>query len=450
MLRRARDISKRLSSSVKPQQRTLTTTTAQTPQSWKRIFTSRNGLRLGTVLGLATIIGGGFALAQETPVSTKSWYFYSGKGQNLEDLRLFTGSAHRALAEEIAQFLGVAVSPAIVGRFSDGEIKIQVQENVRGKEVFIVQPVCNPVNDSLTELLLMISTMKRADASRITAVIPYYGYARQDRKLVGRVPISAADVALMLEAMGVDRVIAVDLHSGQIQGFFPPRIPVDNLASGPVGAIYFSEKELVNPVVVASDGSGVARAKGFLEVLAGQAYPNTSIAMLVEERATDEGGHMTEKNTVDLELVGDVKGSDCIIVEDIVDTGFTICRAAEELKKKGARRVFAFAPHGLFSGQANARIESSSLEQVVVTNTVPMSQETRNNPKVSQLTLAPLLAETIKRHYLHQSVTSLFQTPPKKTMMMMSTTTTAAPHVTTSQAKAAAVTAQATKPKPSG
>ena len=272
------------------------------------------------------------------------------------------GSANPALADELAARLGVPLTKVTVGLFNDGECNIQINENVRGNDVFIIQPTCPPVNDNLMQLLLLISACRRASAARVTAVVPYYGYARQDRKDRSRVPISAADVARMMEAMGVDRVCCVDLHCGQIQGFFGPRTPVDNLYAGPIALSYFKLKDLNNLVVVSPDAGGVARAKAFLEGLLSMDVP-CNLAVIIKQRsAPGEVGTMN--------LVGAVEDCDCIIVDDMIDTAGTLCKAADELKSFGASRVFAFATHGLFNGPAGSRIEACALEEVVVANTV--------------------------------------------------------------------------------
>jgi len=244
--------------------------------------------------------------------------------------------------------------------------------------------------------------MRRASADKITAVIPYYGYARQDRKMTARVPISAADVARLLEAMGVDRVVAVDLHCGQIQGFFGPRVPVDNLDAAVVGVKYFVSKALVNPVVVSPDAGGVYRAKQFREGLnLSKPGSDTGLAMIIKQRP--KAGQIER-----MDLVGSVDGADVIIVDDMIDTAGTLATAAANLKNNGARRVFAFAPHGLFSGPASDRIARSELEEVVVTNTIPLKAGARANDKIVQLSVAPLLAEAIKRVHFRQSVSELF------------------------------------------
>lgn len=318
-------------------------------------------------------------------------------------LKLFSGNGNLALSMEIARTLGINLGKATVGKFADGEVNIQIHENVRGKDVYIIQPTCPPVNNNLMELLLMVSTLNRASARRITVVIPYYGYARQDRKMQARVPISAADVARLLEAMGIDRVIAVDLHCGQIQGFFGPRVPVDNLDGGIVGIDHFGGKDLHNPVIVSPDAGGVYRAKKFKEGLAHKYdMPDIGLAMIIKQRA--------RAGTVDqMDLVGDVKDCDCIIVDDMIDTAGTICKAAAVLKEKGARRVFAFASHGLLSGPGNDRIARSAMEECVILDTIPSSPQREANEKLVVLSVAPLLAQTIFNIHAKKSISALFR-----------------------------------------
>ena len=317
--------------------------------------------------------------------------------------KLFTGNANPKLAKEIAEEIGINLGKATVGRFSDGEVNVMIHENVRGQDIYIIQPTCPPTNENLMELLLLISSMRRASARRITAVIPYYGYARQDRKMTSRVPISAADVARLLEAMGVDRVIAVDLHCGQIQGFFGPRVPVDNLAGGPVGVEYFAKNvKLVNPCIVSPDAGGVYRAKKFRDRLDFKYDIDASVAMIIKQRR--KAGVIAS-----MDLVGDVKDADVIIVDDMIDSAGTLCKAAAQIKKFGARRVFAFASHGIFSGPANERIKNSALEKVVVINSIPLNERTTAlNPKILQLSVAPLLAKAILAVQSRKSVSSLF------------------------------------------
>lgn len=317
-------------------------------------------------------------------------------------IKLFTGNANIPLATDIANHLGMSLGKMEVSHFADGEVNVMVNENVRGKDVYIVQPTSPPVNETLMELLLMISTMRRASARKITAVIPYYGYARQDRKMQARVPISAADVARLLEAMGVDRVVAVDLHCGQIQGFFGPRVPVDNLDGGTVGVSYFGDMDLVNPVVVSPDAGGVYRAKKFREALSKKYEVDSGLAMIVKQRA--------KANQIEsMDLVGSVDGCDAIIVDDMVDTAGTLCKAAEVLKEFGARRVFAFCSHGVLSGPAAERISKSCLTELVVLDTVPLSEESQMTGKITQLSVGPLLAQAIYNIHNKKSISALFK-----------------------------------------
>ena len=317
-------------------------------------------------------------------------------------LKLFTGNSNKPLALDIANHLGMSLGKIKVGHFSDGEVNVVINENVRGKDVYIVQPTSPPVNETLMELLLMISTMRRASAQKITAVIPYYGYARQDRKMQARVPISAADVARLLEAMGVDRVVAVDLHCGQIQGFFGPRVPVDNLDGGTVGVSYFGDMDLINPCIVSPDAGGVYRAKQFRDGLSKKHEMEATLAMIVKQRAK-----ASEIERMD--LVGSVDGCDVIIVDDMVDTAGTLCKAADIIKEQGARRVFAFASHGVFSGPAATRIANSSLTELVVLDTVPLSEASQATGKITQLSVGPLLAQAIYNLHNKKSISALFK-----------------------------------------
>lgn len=282
-------------------------------------------------------------------------------------MKIFAGNSNKLLAKDIASHLGMDLGKITCSKFADGEINVVINENVRGKDVYIIQSTAPPVNETLMELLLMISTMRRASARKITAVIPYYGYARQDRKMQARVPISAADVARLLEAMGVDRVVSVDLHCGQIQGFFGPRVPVDNLDGGTCGVQYFGDMDLKSPVIVSPDAGGVYRAKRFKEELMRKYDKECGLAMIIKQRiAANEIERM--------DLVGSVEGSDVIIVDDMIDTAGTLCKAASVLKEHGAVRVFAFATHGLFSGRAPTTIAQSQLTEVVVLDTVKLSE----------------------------------------------------------------------------
>jgi len=319
------------------------------------------------------------------------------------ELKLLGGSANPELAEEISGRLGIPLLKTEIKRFNDGECSIKIHEKIRGTDVFIIQPTCMPVNDNLMELLLMISALKRASVHSVVAVVPYYGYARQDRKSGSRVPISAADVARMMEAMGVDRVICVDLHAGQIQGFFGPCTPVDNLVAGPIALEYYRTIGLDRPVIVSPDAGGVARVKEFKEGLSETGVVKVTMAMIIKQR--EAAGKVGSAD-----LVGDVKDKDCIIVDDIIDTAGTLCAAANELKAFGAKRVFAFATHGLFNGPAPERIMASALEEVAVANTVPLQPDVAVRcPKIKMLSVGKLLAETIRRVHEGESLSEMFE-----------------------------------------
>jgi ribose-phosphate pyrophosphokinase len=310
------------------------------------------------------------------------------------DLKLFTGNANRALAEEIAQYLHVPLGDAEVSRFSDGEVFVQVNENVRGTDVFIIQPTCPPVNDSLMELLIMIDAFKRSSAHRITAVLPYYGYARQDRKVQGRMPISAKLVADLLEAAGVDRVLALDLHAGQIQGFFS--VPVDHLFAGPVVMIdYLRKKDLQDAVIVAPDAGGVERARAIAKRL------SAGLAIIDKRR---EGPN----SAVAMHLIGDVDGRDAVVIDDMIDTAGTLAQAVGAVQREGARRILACGVHAVLSGPAIERIKASPIEEVVVTNSIPLTADKRLAARITVLTVAPLLGEAIRRIHDEESVSTLF------------------------------------------
>ncbi|MBI5409800.1 MAG: ribose-phosphate pyrophosphokinase [Nitrospirae bacterium] len=308
-------------------------------------------------------------------------------------IKLFTGNSNRALAKEIADFLKIPVGEATVSTFSDGEITVQINENVRGSDVFVIQSTCTPVNDNIMELLLMIDALKRASAGRITAVIPYYGYARQDRKAQPRVPISARLVADLLSATGIHRVLTIDLHAGQIQGFF--NIPVDHLYSSPVLADYVKKEYLNDIVIVSPDAGGVERARAFAKRL------NSSLAIIDKRR---------EKANVSqvMHVIGDVKGKDAILFDDMIDTAGTITQAAAAIKENGARSVVAACAHAVLSGPALDRINESALEKVIVTNTIPMDSKQERCKKLTVLSVASLLGEAIKRIHEETSISSLF------------------------------------------
>jgi ribose-phosphate pyrophosphokinase len=305
---------------------------------------------------------------------------------------LFTGNANQPLAQEIADHLGIALGKAEVSRFSDGESQVQINENVRGADVFVLQPTCPPVNDSLVELLVMLDAFKRASARRITAVLPYYGYARQDRKVLPRVPISAKLVADLITAAGAQRVLALDLHAGQIQGFFD--IPVDHLFAAPVIIDYLGKKDLHDATVVSPDAGGVERARAIAKRL------RAGLAIIDKRR---EGPNIS----VFMHLIGDVKGKDVVIIDDMIDTAGTLVQAVEALKREGARRMLACGVHAVLSGPAIPRIEGSPLEEVVVTNSIPISPEKRIK-KMTVLSVAPLLGEAIRRIHDEESVSTLF------------------------------------------
>jgi ribose-phosphate pyrophosphokinase len=310
------------------------------------------------------------------------------------ELKLFTGNANRALAGEIASYLNVPLGDVEVSRFSDGEVFVQVNENVRGTDVFVVQPTCPPVNDALMELLIMTDAFKRSSAHRITAVLPYYGYARQDRKVQGRMPISAKLVADLLEAAGVDRVLALDLHAGQIQGFF--NVPVDHLFAGPVVMIdYLKKKDLKDPVVVSPDAGGVERARAIAKRL------DAGLAIIDKRR---EGPN----SAVAMHLIGDVDGHDAIVIDDMIDTAGTLVQAVDAIAREGARRILACGIHPVLSGPAIERIKASPLEEVVVTNSIPVTEAKRAAARITVLTVAPLLGEAIRRIHDEESVSKLF------------------------------------------
>src|ERR671918_1835144 len=297
------------------------------------------------------------------------------------ELKLVSGNANRPLAEEIAQYLRVPLCDAEVSRFSDGEVFVQINENVRGADVFVIQPTCPPVNDNLMELLVIIDAFKRASARRITAVLPYYGYGRQDRKVQPRVPITAKLVADLLTAAGVDRLLALDLHAGQIQGFF--NIPVDHLFAGPVVMIdYLRKKDLRDAVIVSPDAGGVERARAIAKRL------SAGLAIIDKRR---EGPN----SAVAMHLIGEVDGRDAVVIDDMIDTAGTLIQAVHALEREGARRILACGVHPVLSGPAVERIKMSPLEEIVVTNSIPVSGEKRV-ARVTVLTVAPLLGEAIR------------------------------------------------------
>ncbi len=309
------------------------------------------------------------------------------------ELKLFSGNANIVLAREIADYLGIPLGDAFVATFSDGEINVKINENVRGMDVFAVQPTSSPVNHNLMELLLMIDAFKRASAKRITAVIPYYGYSRQDRKAQPRVPITARLVADLITTAGAARVLTVDLHAGQIQGFF--NVPVDNLFATPVLFDYLKDIGLDDPVVISPDAGGVERARAFSKRLGG------SIAIIDKRRRAPNEAEV-------MNIIGDVRGRDALLLDDMIDTAGTITKAVDAIKKNGAKKVMAACSHAVLSGPAIKRLNESELDKVVVTNTIAMDGKQKECPKLKVLTLAPLLGEAIKRIHEESSLSSLF------------------------------------------
>ena len=308
-------------------------------------------------------------------------------------LRVFSGSANRQLTADICRHLGIGVGQIALREFSDGEVHIQIRENVRGMDVFVVQPTSTPVDRHLMELLLMLDALRRASAKRITAVLPYYGYSRQDRKDRPRVPISSKLVANLLVAAGADRVLALDLHAAQIQGFFD--IPVDHLYGRPVLASHLRKLRLPRLAVISPDAGGVERARGFAKRL------DAPLAIIDKRR---EHANVSEV----MHVVGEVKGRDCVIVDDLVDTAGTLVHAAEALMKKGASCVYAACTHAVLSGPAVSRIKESRLSELVVTDSIPLSEDARANGKIRQLSVARLLARGIDAIHSESSISMLF------------------------------------------
>ena len=307
---------------------------------------------------------------------------------------LFTGNANPTLAHEMAGHLGVELGKANVSRFSDGEVTVEIRQNVRARDVFVMQPTCTPTNENLMELLIMIDALKRASARRITAVIPYFGYARQDRRPRStRVPISAKVVANLLETVGVERLLTMDLHADQIQGFFD--IPVDNIYASPVLLSDLKSKNYRDLIVVSPDVGGVVRARALAKQL------GCDLAIIDKRRPQASVSEV-------MHVIGDIEGRNCVIMDDMIDTAGTLVKAAEVLKERGARSVYAYCTHPVFSGPAIDRIAGSALDEVVITNTIPLSDTAMACPKIRQLSVAFLFAETIRRISDGESVTSLF------------------------------------------
>ena len=308
----------------------------------------------------------------------------------MQDYRVFTGSAHREFSNQVAAVLDVELSKAEVARFSDGEISVRLCESVRGKDVFVIQPTCAPTNDNLMELLIIVDALKRSSAKSINAIMPYFGYARQDRKAAPRVPITAKLVADLLQRAGITRLITMDLHAGQIQGFFD--IPVDNLYGSIVFKEHIATKNLKNPVVASPDIGGVARARYFAKLL--------GLDIVIVDKRREKANESEVMN-----VIGSVEGKDVILIDDMIDTAGTMVKAASAFKQKGATSVIALGTHAVFSGPAYERIAESEIDEAIVTDTIPLCQ---NCEKIKILSVAPLFAEVIKRINNDESVNSLF------------------------------------------
>lgn len=313
------------------------------------------------------------------------------------EIKIFSGNAHKALAQDIAKELGVPIGSAEVGRFSDGEISVNISETVRGVDAFIIQPTSYPVNGNIMELLIMIDAFKRASAGRITAVIPYYGYARQDRKAKARDPITAKLVANLITAAGADRVLTMDLHAAQIQGYFD--IPLDHLLGVPILAQYFKKKNIEDLVVVSPDLGSVTRARSFAEIL------NAPLAIIDKRRPKANVSEV-------MNIIGDIEGKNVIIIDDMIDTAGTLTNGAEALMKFGAKEVYACCTHPVLSGPAIDRLEKSCIKEVVVLDTIPLD-ESKKIDKIKVESVAPIFASAIRKIFDNESVSKLFAEPKK-------------------------------------
>ncbi len=314
----------------------------------------------------------------------------------MAELKIFTGNAHRNLADRIVDRMRMDLGAADVGRFSDGEVSVEIHENVRGKDVFIIQPTCAPTNDNLVELIVMADCLHRASAGRITAVIPYFGYARQDRRVrSARVPITAKVVADMLSSAGVNRVLTIDLHADQIQGFF--NIPVDNIYASPVMLIDIERQRYDDLMIVSPDVGGVVRARAMAKQL------NDADLAIIDKRRPQ-----ANESEV-MHIIGDVEGRTCLLVDDMVDTAGTLCAAADALKERGAKKVVAYCTHPVLSGAAMQNVGNSSLDELIVTDTIPLCAEAEAMSKIRQLSVADELAESIRRISNEESLSALFK-----------------------------------------
>ncbi len=308
----------------------------------------------------------------------------------MSTFKLFSGSANPEFAKKVGDYLGMCVSDATLNKFSDGEISVQITQSVRGQDVYIIQPTCAPANDNLMELLIMIDALKRSSAKSINAVIPYYGYARQDRKAAPRVPISAKLVADLLEKAGINRVVAIDLHAAQIQGFF--NIPADNLFGSILFVNYIKSKNLKNPIIASPDIGGVARARQYADKL--------GYDLVIVDKKREKANESQVMN-----IIGDVKGKDVILVDDMVDTAGTLVKAAEVLKEKGATSVMACCTHGVLSGPAYERVANGVLDELVISDTIPTKKDAK---KITVLTASTIIGEAIRRIHNNESVNSIF------------------------------------------
>ena len=313
---------------------------------------------------------------------------------DIKSSMIFSGNANKALAKSVAKNLGITLGKASVKTFSDGEISVEIDENVRGQEIYIIQPLCDPVNNNLMELLIMVDALKRSSVDRISVVLPYFGYSRQDRRArSARVPITAKVVANMLTSMGVERLLTIDLHADQIQGFFD--IPVDNIYATPLFLADIHKQNYKDTIIVSPDVGGVVRARALAKQL------NSDLAIVDKRRP--------EANVSEvMQIIGDVKGKCCIIVDDICDTAGTLCHAADALKEQGASSVFAYITHPIFSGKADQNISNSTIDGIIVTDTISLSKKIIDTGKIRQITVAQMLAETLRRIDNKESVSSLF------------------------------------------
>jgi ribose-phosphate pyrophosphokinase len=314
--------------------------------------------------------------------------------KNDKPLMIFSGNSNMQLAKKVASHLKLSIGKASVSTFSDGEISVEIQENVRGQDIFIIQPTCMPTNDTLMELMVMTDALRRSSVKRITAVVPYFGYSRQDRRVrSARVPITAKVVANMIEGIGIDRLLTIDLHADQIQGFFD--IPVDNIYATPLLVADIYKQKLPNILVVSPDIGGVVRARALAKQL------NCDLAIIDKRR--------TQANVSEvMQIIGDVKGTSCIMVDDMVDTAGTLCGAAKALKAQGAKKVYAYITHPVLSGKAYENIKKSMLDEIVVTDTIPLHEKAKSIDNIRQISVSGMLAETIRRIHHGESVSTLF------------------------------------------